>query len=471
MEAFVYQVEELAAFLRGAPFIILLLGTGIYLTFRLGGVQFRAARHAWKVVFRKGEGNKGDVTGYEALSTVLAGTIGTGNIAGVATALVAGGPGAIFWMWITVLFGMSLKFASCTLSHCYREMSKDGQMAGGPMYTLKNGLNMPKLGAAFAIFVLLAGFTTGGLVQSHSVISGFVYIIPAAEEHSLLMGFIIAGLVGLVTLGGVKRIAKVASVVVPFMAVLYCAAAVLILILNIDEVPKAFSTIFIAAFNPEAVGGAAIGLAIQYGVVRALFASETGLGTAPIGLAATKSDEPVQVGLIGMVGPWVDTLTICTLTALVIIISGGWGDTLPDGLSGAALSAYAFESGLASLGPVASTLGAWVVGFGLVFFAYTTMLAWAYYSDKSAQFLFGEKVIKPFRFLFLAVLVLGSVGEIGLVWNIADIANVLMAVPNLISLILLAGVVKKLSDDYFLRLGGYTSKESMQMKAAMSEQD
>ena len=447
-------VTDIANFLRGVPFIVLLLGAGIYVTFRLGGIQFRAARAGLHLLLHNNKSKAaGDVSGFGALATVMAGTIGTGNIAGVATAIAAGGPGAVLWMWVTALFGMALKFASCTLAHHYRELSAAGEASGGPMYTLKNGLGMKWLGTLFALFVALAALTTGGMVQSHSVVDGIAYVIPSADNYKLELGIVIGILVAIVVLGGVKRIAHVASIIVPFMALAYCAAALVILVLHASEVPKAFSTIFIAAFNPEAVGGAAIGVAIQYGVVRALFASEAGLGTAAIGMAATKSNEPVEAGLIGMLGPWIDTLTICTLTALVIILAGGFGAGIPEDLAGSSLSAYAFENGLQGLGTIAGAAGAWIVGLGLVFFAYSTMLSWGYYGVKSCEFLWGKKAALPFRLIFITMIIFGALAEIKWVWDIADISNVLMAIPNLISILLLISVIKKLRDNYFSQPG------------------
>jgi AGCS family alanine or glycine:cation symporter len=452
MEAFALLVEWVAGFARSYAFIALLLGSAIFLTIRLRGVQFRKAKLAFHYLIKRSDDQqgRGEVSNLGAMATVLSGTIGTGNIAGVATAITLGGPGAIFWMWVTALFGMALKYASCTLAHHYRRVDGHGEISGGPMYTLKYGLNMPKLAMLFAFCTVLASFTTGGMVQANSVVDGFIYVFPQAYDYQLYIGIVICICVAIVILGGLERIAHVATVVVPVMAVAYCTAAIIILWLHADLIPAAFGTIFNHALNPAAAGAGALGAAIQFGVARALFASETGLGTAPIALAATKTNYSVRAGMIGMIGPWFDTMLICTMTALVIVVTGHWGDTLPAGLQGAGLSASAFEKGLsAGFGEMAGTIGAVIVGIGLIFFAYTTIIAWAYYGDRAVQFMLGDKAITPYRILFILVILLGSLGPLAVVWSMADIANALMAVPNIISLVLLSGMVKKLTDEYF----------------------
>ena len=437
---------EVAGFVWGIPSIILLVGTGLYLTLRMGFVQVRGFKHAVRVVRGEFDSHEdpGEVSHFQALSTALSATVGTGNIAGVATAIAFGGPGAVFWMWITALVGMPTKFTSCSLALKFREHHEDGSVSGGPMYTLLHGLNMPKLAAAFAFFTLIASFGIGNMVQANSVVDGLVYIFPQASDHKLIIGLIMASLVGLVILGGIKRIAKVAGYIVPFMAIVYCGAALLILILNIDKIPSAFGTILNLALNPWAAGGGAIGAAIQYGVARGVFSNEAGLGSAPMAHAAAKTEEPIREGLVAMLGPFIDTIVICTMTALVIVISGMWGEARPEDLKGAALSAHAFSQMLGSA-------GGWIVGFGLVFFAYSTIIAWSYYGDRCANFLFGQKAVLPYRIFYTLLIVVGATVPLQLVWNFADIANMLMAVPNLISLILLAGLVKQLSKEYFDR--------------------
>ena len=449
LSIYIHWITEQA---RGWPFICLLVGTGIYFTWILGGIQFRAIKHALSLVLNKAKTKKetGDVSPFQAFTTVLSGTIGTGNIAGVATAIVFGGPGAIFWMWLTALFAMSIKFAGSTLGNKFRVVNEKGEISGGPMYTLKYGLNLPKVGAIFALFMILGTITTGGMVQAHSLIDGLVYLMPSADQYRLWIGVVVALLVGCVVLGGVKRIGKVAEIIVPFMAISYCLAAILILFLNYEYIPAAFGVIFQDAFAPAAIGGGALGSVIQYGVVRALFTSEAGLGTAPIALAAMQTDQPVRAGLVAMVGPWIDTILISTMTALVIIISGAWGEGMIAELNGAQLSAYAFESGLQTLGPISGKLGAAIVGFSLTFFAFSTMLTWCYYGDRSVEYLWGLRWVTPYRIAFTLIIILGAVTSIELVWSFADIANILIAIPNLISLLLLSGLVKKLNQQYWL---------------------
>jgi AGCS family alanine or glycine:cation symporter len=451
MEEFVASLTELtgtaAGYAWGIPSIVLLVGTGLYLTLRLRLIQLRGFRHSIGLISGRYDkaGDPGEVSHFQALSAALSATIGTGNIAGVATAIAFGGPGAVFWMWVTALVGMATKYASCALALKFRTIHEDGVVSGGPMYTLKHGLGMPRVGAAFAIFTLIASFGIGNMVQANSVVDGLGFVVPQASEFKLITGVIIAIAVGLVIIGGIKRIAKVASRIVPFMAIAYCASAILILFLNIDKIPAAFATIVNHALNPWAAGGGAIGAAVHYGVARGVFSNESGLGSAPMAHAAARTREPVREGLVAMVGPFVDTIVICTMTALVIVVMGAWGDDRPESLFGAALSAYAFKQALGNT-------GAWVVGFGLVFFAYSTIIAWSYYGDRSAEYLFGERAVLPYRVVYTVLVVVGAYVPLRLVWNFADIANIFMAAPNLLSLLLLAGLVRKLSDDYFRRM-------------------
>ena len=436
----------IAGELWGIPAIMLLVGTGLYLTLRLRFIQFRGFKHGIDLVrgkYDKPE-DEGEVSHFQALSTALSATVGTGNIAGVATAIALGGPGAVFWMWITALVGMASKYTSCTLAVKFRVVHEDGSISGGPMYTLARALNLKWLGVLFALFTLIASFGIGNMVQANSVADGLRYIFPQADNYRLTIGVVMAIFVGLVIIGGIRRIAKVASRIVPFMAVIYCGAALVALILNASAIPDAFATIINLALNPTAAGGAAVGAAIQYGVARGVFSNEAGLGSAPMAHAAARTNEPVREGLVAMLGPFIDTIIICTMTALVIVISGAWGEARPEAYTGAALSAYAFEQSLGQF-------GAWIVGFGLMFFAFSTIIAWSYYGDRSAEFLFGERAVLPYRMVYTVLVVVGAWIPLNLVWNIADITNILMAVPNLISLILLVGLVKKLSDDYFAR--------------------
>lgn len=431
----------------GIPSIVVLVGTGVYLSLRLGFVQIRGFGHAIAVVRGRFDNpdDPGEVSHFRALSTALSATVGTGNIAGVATAIAFGGPGAVFWMWVTALVGMASKFVSCTLAVKYRQIDEHGVVTGGPMYTLKNGLKQPFLGGVFAVFALIASFGIGNMVQANSVMDGLRYIAPELSEYKLLLGIILAGAVGLVILGGIKTIAATASRIVPLMAVLYIGASLLVLVLNVDQIGAALTTIIKYALTPWAVEGGAIGAALQYGVARGVFSNESGLGSAPIAHAAAATNEPVREGLVAMLGPFIDTIVICTMTALVIIISGAWGGARPDDLAGAALSAHAYAESL-------GTAGAWVVGVSLVFFAYSTILAWAYYGDRCAHYLFGHRAVIPYRVLYIGLIVVGATVPLQLVWNFADIANILMAAPNLISLILLSGTVKVMTDDYFQRM-------------------
>ncbi len=442
---------NIASYFWGIPSIVLLVGTGLYLTIKLNFIQFRGFKHATRLISGKYDkkDDTGEVTHFQALSTALSATIGTGNIAGVATAIALGGPGAIFWMWITALVGMATKYASCSLALKFRHIHKDGSISGGPMYTLLNGLQMPKLAAMFAIFTLIASFGIGNMVQANSVVDGLARALPGIPQDKTFIGFVMAILVGLVIIGGIKRIAKVASFIVPFMAVAYCSVAIIILIANIDQIPSAFATIINLALNPVAAGGGAIGAAMQYGVARGVFSNEAGLGSAPMAHASARTNEPAREGMVAMLGPFIDTIIICSMTALVIVISGNWGDARPQNATGANLTVLSFGQSLAFIGSWGETLGHSIVGFGLAFFAYSTMIAWSYYGDRSAEFLFGKRAILPYRIVFTVLVVVGASVPLRLVWNFADIANMLMALPNLISLILLAGVVKKLTDEYY----------------------
>jgi AGCS family alanine or glycine:cation symporter len=452
-------------FVWGWTTIGLLVGTGLFLTFRLLFVQIRHLVHAVACVCGKYDNpdEEGDISHFKALATALSATIGTGNIAGVATAIVLGGPGAIFWMWITAIVGMATKYTSCTLAVMYRKIHADGSASGGPMHFLSIGLKNKKLGAflgaSFALFGIGASFGAGNMVQANSVVSGLGYLLPDAVELggfslwegfeiswlSLLTGLTLSFLTGIVILGGIKRIANVASVIVPFMCTFYVIGAVIILILNVDAIPAAFQTIFRHAFTPYAAGGGVAGIAvsqaIRFGVARGVFSNESGLGSAPIAHAAVKTNEPVREGTVAMLGPLIDTLIICTITALVILVTGAHQSDF----DGGAMTAHAFEKGLYGYGQ-------YLVGIGLMFFAYSTMIAWSYYGDRCAEYLFGEKAIPIYRWVFVGAITIGAVGGLRVIWTIADILNALMAIPNLIGLILLSGVVARETKKYCARL-------------------
>lgn len=438
-------IVSLNEYAWGLPSILFLVCTGLFLTVKLGAIQLRGFIPGIKVLFSKTDpGDVGEITKFQALSTALSATVGTGNIAGVATAITLGGPGAVFWMWVTAVVGMATKFASCSLAIKYRKTTKYGVFSGGPMYTLSRGLNMPVLGGAFALFTLIASFGIGCTVQANSIVEGVSYIFPHLTLHRWALGCIIAFLVGLVIIGDVKRIARVASYLVPFMALGYCLAAMLILLLHANQITTAFSTIFHAAFHPAAVGGGTLGATIRYGVSRGVFSNEAGLGSCAIAHAAAKTNSAVRQGLVAMMGPFIDTILICTMTALVIIIMHDSSD-----LDGAALSAHAFSTGLTGLGGWATHLGAWIVGAGLVFFAYTTIIAWNYYGTRCVEYLFSKHLIQAYNVVFLLMIIIGSISPLQSVWHFADIANICMAVPNLISVILLSGVLKSDIQDYF----------------------
>ena len=423
----------------------ILLGTGLYLTIRMGLIQVRGFTHAAALVTGKYDhkDDGGEVTHFQALATALSATIGTGNIAGVATAITLGGPGALFWMWLTAFFGMATKFTECTLAVKFREISPDGTVAGGPMYTLLHGLQMKRTAALFAVFTLVASFGIGNMVQANSVVDGLGYVFPLVDEYSWVVGCILALLVGLVILGGLKRIAQVASTIVPFMAVAYIVTALIILFIHASAIPATFLTIFNMALNPWSVGGAAVGEAIRWGVARGLFSNEAGLGSAPMAHAAARTNEPVREGLVAMLGPFIDTIVICSMTGLVIIATGTWQEG-NEALTGAALTAHAFNGTLGNIGQL-------VVGVSLALFAYSTILAWSYYGDRSAYYLFGERAVLPYRIVYTLLVIVGAAVPLQLVWNIADITNILMALPNLLGLILLAGLVNKLKKDYMSR--------------------
>jgi AGCS family alanine or glycine:cation symporter len=426
--------------------LLILLGTGLYLTLRLRFVQVTGFMHAWMLISGRlsHKTDQGEVSHFQALSTALSATVGTGNIAGVATAISLGGPGALFWMWVTAFIGMATKFTESTLALKFREVDADGTVAGGPMYTLLHGLGMKPVAILFAVFALIASFGIGNLVQANSVVDGLGYIWPGFKQYGWVMGVIMSVMVGSVILGGVHRIAVVASAIVPFMVIVYVGAALFVLVSNAAEIPAALATIFNLALNPWAAGGAAVGEAMRWGVARGLFSNEAGLGSSPMAHAAARTNEPVREGLVAMMEPFIDTLIICSMTGLVIVLSGAYQNS-DDALVGAALTAHAFSLSF-------DDFGAMVVGFGLTLFAFSTMIAWSYYGDRSARFLFGKKAVIVYRIVYTLVIIIGAAVPLKLVWNIADISTILMALPNLLSLLLLAGLVKHMKTDYFSKL-------------------
>lgn len=420
--------------------LIAILGTGFFLMMGLKLMPLRQIKTGFILLWRgRHTTGDGDISPFSALMTSLAATIGTGNIAGVATAIFIGGPGALFWMWCTALLGMATKYAEAVCAVHYREKDERGMHVGGPMYYIKNGLSKKWawLGTTFAIFGGLAGFGIGNMVQANSVAD---VLFASFNIPVMMTGGVLMVLVGLVMFGGIKRISTVAAQLVPFMAISYVVAGLVILTININEIPAAIALIFESAFTGTAAtggfAGAAVWAAIHFGVARGIFSNEAGLGSAPIAHAAAKTNNSVEQGLIAMLGTFIDTLIVCSITGLVIITSGAW----TSGETGAALSSLAFSNGF--------TGGNYVVAIALTVFAFTTILGWSYYGERCVGFLFGVKSIIPFRILWVLVIPLGAMAELDFIWLLADTLNALMALPNLIALILLSPVVFKLSKDY-----------------------
>jgi len=433
---FVSLVNTVNGFVWGPYMLVLLLGTGIFLTLRLGFMQIHTLPYALKLAFSKNQDktSEGDISHFQALMTALAATIGTGNIAGVATAYVLGGPGAIFWMWVTAFFGMATKYAEAVLAIKYRTVDDNGEMAGGPMYFLEKGLpdhGLGKiLGVAFAFFGAFAAFGIGNMVQTNSVADA---VASNFGVDPLITGFILAVFTAAVILGGIKSIGKATGIIVPFMAVFYILAGLVILAMNIGYILPAFATIFSSAFNFDAGFGALIGTAIMWGVKRGVFSNEAGLGSAPIAAAAAKTDHPGRQALVSMTGTFLDTIIVCSITGLVLTIAGLKAFPGLTDLTGASLTAASFDA----LMP----MGGLIVTIGLVFFAYSTVLGWSYYGEKCFEYLIGTKGIRLYRIAFVLVAFWGATASLPLVWNIADTLNGAMAIPNLIGLLLLSGVV------------------------------
>ena len=423
----------ISGYIWGIPLIVLLLGTGIYLTFILRGLQFTALIPALYLALIKRndpEETEGDISHFQALMTALAATVGVGNIAGVATAIAVGGPGAIFWMWITGLVGMATKYSEAVLAVKYRKKGANGEMIGGPMHYISDGLGLKWLGVFFAIAAAVAAFGIGNMVQSNSVAAA---LTDAFGVSAWVTGIVICLASGLVIIGGIKSIAKVTSTVVPFMIAFYILGALFIIIQNIGMVPEAFKLIFFHAFNPVAATGgflgATISQSIRMGVARGIFSNESGLGSSPIAAAAARTSNPVRQALVSMTQTFIDTIVVCTFTGIVIISTGAWDS----GRTGAALTALAFEKHI--------PFGAELLAISVAFFAFSTILGWSYYGEKAVQYLFREKAILPYRALFTVFIFIGAVAKLELVWTFADIMNGLMAFPNLVGLIGLSNVV------------------------------
>ena len=436
MEALENILTQISDLLWGYPLIILLFGTHVYLTFRLKIIQ-RFIGKAIKISLGKEKEGKGDISQFGALTTALAATIGTGNIVGVSTAVAAGGPGAVLWMWLTGVFGIATKYSEALLSVKYRVKMPDGSMAGGPMYVLERGLNMKWLAVLFAAFTSVTAFGIGNMVQANSIST---LVQEAFQVPMWITGLVLTILTAVVIIGGIKSIANVCERLVPFMAITYVLGCLIILGINIQGIPDTVMLIINSAFSGHAVVGGFLGAgmkeAIRFGIARGLFSNESGLGSAPIVAAAAQTKNPVRQALVSSTGTFWDTVVVCAITGLVIVNSGEW----MKGLSGAALTKQAF-SDFHIIGPIVLTLG-------LLTFVFSTILGWSYYGEKAAEYLFGNKVVKPYRYLWVMFVMIGSVLSLNVVWTFADITNALMALPNLVSLILLSGIIVKETKKY-----------------------
>ena len=435
-------LNRLDSFVWGPPLLILLVGTGIYLSLRLGLLQIFRLPRAFRLIFVSDEEHQGDVSSFAALCTALAATVGTGNIIGVATAIKVGGPGALFWMWMAAFFGMATKYAEGLLAIKYRTKDANGAVAGGPMHYIL--LGMGEKWRPLAIFFALAGVLVallgiGTFTQVNSITES---IQNTAQVDPAITALILSIFVGIAVFGGLKSISKVSTAVVPFMAIVYILGTLTVILFNIEKIPATLALIFTSAFSPAAAvggfAGASIRMAIQNGVARGVFSNESGLGSAPIAAAAAKTNEPVEQGLISMTGTFIDTLIICTLTGLTILVTGVWNGNL----DGVALTQSAFSTIFSFFGPALLTIF-------LVLFAFTTILGWNYYGERCFEFLFGVRFIWLYRVVFVLMVLLGGFIELDMVWIIADIVNALMALPNLIALLVLSPVVIAETKKYF----------------------
>jgi AGCS family alanine or glycine:cation symporter len=455
MESLENVLGLISGFVWGPLFLVpLLLLTGLFLTIRLRGLQFRELSHSLylALVVRKERDAEGDISHFQALMTALAATVGTGNIVGVATAIAAGGPGALFWMWMTGLVGMATKYSEALLSVRFRQVDEKGEQTGGPMYYLEKGIGGPLgklLGVMFAVFAAVAAFGIGNMVQSNAVSTAVSNSAGTfgLSLHPGIIGAVLAVMAGLVILGGIKSIGRFTGAFVPAMIVLYMAGAGLILLLNLDGIPGALRLVFAGAFSPTAAGGGFLGAgvaqAIRFGVARGIFSNESGLGSAGIAAAAAQTKEPVRQALVSMTQTFIDTIVVCSFTGIAIISTGAWQSSS----DGAELTQLAFRTGLPG------QAGGLIVAVSLSLFAFSTMLGWAYYGEKSLEYLFGIKAVTPYRVVFIAAIFAGSIGTLDVVWLLSDIMNGLMALPNLIGLLFLSGVIVQETRSYFERIG------------------
>lgn len=459
MEKFNEVLAVVDDWVWGIPLIVLILAVGILLTFRTKLVQIFHLPKALKFMLQDEEDGEGEVSSFGALCTALSATIGTGNIVGVATAIAAGGPGALFWMEVAAFFGMATKYAEGLLAVKYREIGKNGKALGGPFYYIEKGMG-PKfkwLGKLFAVFAVLAGLMGIGTITQingiTSAVQNFFDPNGAAIAFSIggnsyswavvIAGLIVTIFVALVVIGGIQRISKVSEIIVPFMAILYVGCALILVFSNITKIPDAIVMVCKSAFSPEAVVGGGIGItmkmAMQKGIARGIFSNEAGLGSAPIAAAAARTKEPVRQGLVSMTGTFFDTIIICTMTGLSIVLTGAWEPAINGDLVGAAVTVEAFQKGL----PFSDNICAFLLMLCLTFFAFTTILGWDYYSERCLQYLVGDRegVIKAYRYIYILAVLVGPYLTVSFVWTMADIFNGLMAIPNLIALVALSGVV------------------------------
>ncbi|MDC9621485.1 sodium:alanine symporter family protein [Xenorhabdus sp. XENO-7] len=440
MELITQWLNAINGIVWGIPMLVGILGIGIFMQIRLSFLPIRKLGTGFKLLFQKNEQRgEGQISPFNALMTALSATIGTGNIAGVATAVVMGGPGALFWMWMTALLGMATKYSEAVLAVRFRETDKNGNYVGGPMYYIKNGLGKKWiwLGTLFAFFGSIAGFGIGNTVQANSVAD--VLQSNFGIEKTVTAGILVI-LVGAVLIGGIKRISDVAGKLVPVMTVGYFGAGIIVLALNITAIPEAFVLIIKSAFTPVAAqggfAGAAVWAAIRFGVARGVFSNEAGLGSAPIAHAAAKTQNPIRQGLIAMLGTFIDTIIVCSVTGLTIVITGGW----LTGETGATLTASSFSAVIPG--------GNYIVAVALAIFAFTTILGWSFYGEKCIQYLLGPKAIVPFRIAWIIALPIGATQSLNFVWLLADTLNAMMAIPNLIALALLSPIVYRLTKDH-----------------------
>ncbi|PSJ80949.1 alanine/glycine:cation symporter family protein [Neisseria iguanae] len=439
--------DVVSGWVWGPVMLVLLVGTGVVMTVLLKGLQFSMLGYALKQVFhphskKDGKDHEGDISHFGALMTALSATIGTGNIAGVATAVVVGGPGAVFWMWITAIFGMATKYGEGVLAVKYRVQNNKGEMSGGPMYYIEKGLGSKWkwMAYAFALFGMFASFGIGSSVQSNSVAQA---VQTSFNITPSLTGAVLTLLTAIVILGGIRGIAKAASVIVPVMAVLYVLGGLIIMLMHLDMVAPAVGLILRDAFTGEAVAGGTLGMVIRYGVARGVFSNEAGMGSAPIAAAAAKTDHPVRQALVSMTGTFLDTVVVCSITGIVLVIGlmDVAGEFVKPELSGAALTTVTFRQLLPGV-------GGWIVTIGLIFFAYSTILGWCYYGEKCATYVFGDSFANIYRVFYVVTVMLGTVLSLDLVWLAADTFNGLMAIPNLIALLLLSKVIVSETRDF-----------------------